>query len=693
MEPNDLSQLLPSYRVFTIEELKNGSYEHKAPDYQIYDVVIEKSFKSLNEAFETQCIKFGKPYTPHQQSRSTSATKLKSPKESLPQNAHSQEAQDVLDAQDTTAAPKMPVVPAPGAPALDQTQVIALQTKQVQEQKQELSLEPANSSISDEAIMDYDFGYSDEEPNPAINEQEMPQSFSHNGLKELSLEPANSSISDEAIMDYDFGYSDEEPNPAINEQEMPQSFSHNGLSDPEQHQSSDLDEFDLTSLVSLIDDYNQHHSKDSPVYESEADAKPEAGQEPIYEIEPGDEVVGETPIVSPVTADSNNELNLPFGEPSLMPDSPFKVSQPTEADAAAANAADTAAATAADADGGTRSQELAEGMEIDGNAALANIVSSLLAPLHCEAQFDNEFVNHKRFRVTLPSGNDYLLLIYHKQNNNISKIAFNKRLVEDNGLLQHIIELLEQNLLHRTIINGSTPTLDIESDVKANISPKQSLDSAQGKVKEINSGIAALSGPSPWSEAILEEESKALQYGVVIQKYSPDNTSGDLSVKPAYATNSGHMQGLLPEGNMPVGSMPVGNQAVSAMHDGNLLAGAMPAIMNPTDHKSDDAMPWGGKLESSKTQVNGAQDGSIDDRVSRILVPLGFEVKFLQDASYQRQYEVKTHSGESCILMIYYKGNNTISNIRFNKTPQADKVNLAMAAVELNKQLLKTKIW
>ena len=654
MEPNDLSQLLPSYRVFTIEELKNGSYEHKAPDYQIYDVVIEKSFKSLNEAFETQCIKFGKPYTPHQQSRSSSATKLKSPKESLPQNAHSQEAQDVLDAQDAPVAPKMSAVPAPGAPALDQTQVIALQTKQVQEQKQELSLEPANSPISDEAIMDYDFGYSDEEPSPAINEQEMPQSFSHNGLSE-----------------------------------------------PEQHQSSDLDEFDLTSLVSLIDDYNQHHSKDSPVYESEADAdaKPEAGQEPIYEIEPGDEVVGETPIVSPVSTDSNNELNLPFGEPSLMPDSPFKVSQPTEAVAAdaavaaAANAADTAAAAAADADGGTRSQEPAEGLEIDGNAALANIVSSLLAPLHCEAQFDNEFVNHKRFRVTLPSGNDYLLLIYHKQNNNISKIAFNKRLVEDNGLLQHIIELLEQKLLHRTINNGSTPTLNIEAEVKVNISPKQSLDSAQGKGQEINSGIAALSGPSPWSEAILEEESKALQYGVVIQKYSPDKTRGDLLVKPTYATNSGHMQGLLPEGNMPVGNMPAGNQAVGAMHDGNLLAGAMPASMNPTAHKSDDAMPWGGKIESSKTQVNGAQDGSIDDRVSRILVPLGFEVKFLQDASYQRQYEVKTHSGESCILMIYYKGNNTISNIRFNKTPQADKVNLAMAAVELNKQLLKTKIW
>lgn len=642
MEPNDLSQLLPSYRVFTIEELKNGSYEHKAPDYQIYDVVIEKSFKSLNEAFETQCIKFGKPYTPHQQSRSTSATKLKSPKDSLPQNAHSQEAQDVLDAQDTPAAPKMSAVPAPGAPALDQTQVIALQTKQVQEQKQELSLEPANSPISDEAIMDYDFGYSDEEPNPAINEQEMPQSFSHNGL-----------------------------------------------SDPEQHQSSDLDEFDLTSLVSLIDDYNQHHSKDSPVYEAEAEQEPESGYEP--ELETGAEVDVEAPIVSPVTADSNNELNLPFGEPSLMPDSPFKVSQPTEAVAAAANAADTAAAaavTSADDDGGTRSQEPAEGLEIDGNAALANIVSSLLAPLHCEAQFDNEFVNHKRFRVTLPSGNDYLLLIYHKQNNNISKIAFNKRLVEDNGLLQHIIELLEQKLLHRTINNGSTPTLNIESEVKANISPKQSLDSALGKVQEINSGIAALSGPSPWSEAILEEESKALQYGVVIQKYSPDNTRGDLLVKPAYATNSGYMMGLLPEGNMPVG-----NQAVGAMHDGNLLAGAMPAIMNHTAHKSDGAMPWGGKIESSKTQVNGAQDGSIDDRVSRILVPLGFEVKFLQDASYQRQYEVKTHSGESCILMIYYKGNNTISNIRFNKTPQADKVNLAMAAVELNKQLLKTKIW
>lgn len=642
MEPNDLSQLLPSYRVFTIEELKNGSYEHKAPDYQIYDVVIEKSFKSLNEAFETQCIKFGKPYTPHQQSRSTSATKLKSPKESLPQNAHSQEAQDVLDAQDTPATPKMSAVPAPGAPALDQTQVIALQTKQVQEQKQELSLEPANSPISDEAIMDYDFGYSDEEPSPAINEQEMPQSFSHNGLSE-----------------------------------------------PEQHQSSDLDEFDLTSLVSLIDDYNQHHSKDSPVYEAEDEQEPESGYEP--ELETGTEVDVEAPIVSPVTTDSNNELNLPFGEPSLMPDSPFKVSQPTEADAAAAaaaNAADTAAATAADDDGGTRSQEPAEGMEIDGNAALANIVSSLLAPLHCDAQFDNEFVNHKRFRVTLPSGNDYLLLIYHKQNNNISKIAFNKRLVEDNGLLQHIIELLEQKLLHRTIINGSTPTLNIESDVKANISPKQSLDSALGKVQEINSGIAALSGPSPWSEAILEEESKALQYGVVIQKYSPDNTRGDLLVKPAYATNSGYMQGLLPEGNMPVG-----NQAVGAMHDGNLLAGAMPAIMNHTAHKSDGAMPWGGKIESSKTQVNCAQDGSIDDRVSRILVPLGFEVKFLQDASYQRQYEVKTHSGESCILMIYYKGNNTISNIRFNKTPQADKVNLAMAAVELNKQLLKTKIW
>ena len=641
MEPNDLSQLLPSYRVFTIEELKNGSYEHKAPDYQIYDVVIEKSFKSLNEAFETQCIKFGKPYTPHQQSRSTSATKLKSPKESLPQNAHSQEAQDVLDAQDAPVAPKMSAVPAPGAPALDQTQVIALQTKQVQEQKQELSLEPANSHISDEAIMDYDFGYSDEEANPAINEQEMPQSFSHNGLSE-----------------------------------------------PEQHQSSDLDEFDLTSLVSLIDDYNQHHSKDSPVYEAEAEQEPESGYEP--ELETGAEVKVETPIVSPVTTDSNNELNLPFGEPSLMPDSPFKVSQPPEAVAAAANAADTAAAvavTSAD-DGGTRSQEPAEGLEIDGNAALANIVSSLLAPLHCEAQFDNEFVNHKRFRVTLPSGNDYLLLIYHKQNNNISKIAFNKRLVEDNGLLQHIIELLEQNLLHRTINNGSTPTLNIEAEVKANISPKQSLDSAQGKGQEINRGAVALSGPSPWSEAILEEESKALQYGVVIQKYSPDNTRGDLLVKPAYATNSGYMMGLLPEGNMPVG-----NQAVGAMHDGNLLAGAMPAIMNPTAHKSDDAMPWGGKIESSKTQVNGAQDGSIDDRVSRILVPLGFEVKFLQDASYQRQYEVKTHSGESCILMIYYKGNNTISNIRFNKTPQADKVNLAMAAVELNKQLLKTKIW
>lgn len=642
MEPNDLSQLLPSYRVFTIEELKNGSYEHKAPDYQIYDVVIEKSFKSLNEAFETQCIKFGKPYTPHQQSRSTSATKpnTKSPKDSLPQNAHSQEAQDVLDAQETPAAPKMSAVPAPGAPALDQTQVIALQTKQVQEQ-------------------------------------------------ELSLEPANSPISDEAIMDYDFGYSDEEANPAINEQEMPQSLGHNGLNEPEPRQSSDLDEFDLTSLVSLIDDYNQHHSKDSTVYESKAEAESEAGQEPIYEIEPEADV--EAPIVSPVTTEGNTELNLPFGEPSLMPDSPFKVSQPTEADAAAAaaaNAADTAAATAADADGGTRSQEPAEGMEIDGNAALANIVSSLLAPLHCEAQFDNEFVNHKRFRVTLPSGNDYLLLIYHKQNNNISKIAFNKRLVEDNGLLQHIIELLEQNLLHRTINNGSTPTLNIESEVKANISPKQSLDSAQGKGQEINRGAVALSGPSPWSEAILEEESKALQYGVVIQKYSPDNTRGDLLVKPTYATNSGYMQGLLPEGNMPVG-----NQAVGAMHDGNLLAGAMPAIMNPTAHKSDDAMPWGGKIESSKTQVNGAQDGSIDDRVSRILVPLGFEVKFLQDASYQRQYEVKTHSGESCILMIYYKGNNTISNIRFNKTPQADKVNLAMAAVELNKQLLKTKIW
>ncbi|MCK0514180.1 hypothetical protein MXE38_04775 [Anaerobiospirillum sp. NML120448] len=640
MEPNDLSQLLPSYRVFTIEELKNGSYEHKAPDYQIYDVVIEKSFKSLNEAFETQCIKFGKPYTPHQQPKSTSAAKLKSPKESLPQNAHSQEAQDVLDAQDAPVAPKMSAVPAPGAPALDQTQVIALQTKQVQEQKQELSLEPANSPISDEAIMDYDFGYSDEEASPAINEQEMPQSLGHNGLNE-----------------------------------------------PEPRQSSDLDEFDLTSLVSLIDDYNQHHSKDSPVYEAEAEQEPESGYEP--ELETGAEVKVETPIVSPVTTDSNNELNLPFGEPSLMPDSPFKVSQPPEAvasDAAAVNAADTVAATAAY--GGTRSQELAEGMEIDGNAALANIVSSLLAPLHCEAQFDNELVNHKRFRVTLPSGNDYLLLIYHKQNNNISKIAFNKRLVEDNGLLQHIIELLEQNLLHRTINNGSTPTLNIESEVKANISPKQSLDSAQGKGQEINRGAVALSGPSPWSEAILEEESKALQYGVVIQKYSPDNTRGDLLVKPTYATNSGYMQGLLPEGNMPVG-----NQAVGAMHDGNLLAGAMPAIMNPTAHKSDDAMPWGGKIESSKTQVNGAQDGSIDDRVSRILVPLGFEVKFLQDASYQRQYEVKTHSGESCILMIYYKGNNTISNIRFNKTPQADKVNLAMAAVELNKQLLKTKIW
>lgn len=648
MEPNDLSQLLPSYRVFTIEELKNGSYEHKAPDYQIYDVVIEKSFKSLNEAFETQCIKFGKPYTPHKNQSSTSATKTntKSSKESLPQNAHSQEAQDVLDAQDTPAASKMSAVPAPGAPALDQTQVIALQTKQVQEQ-------------------------------------------------ELSLEPANSPISDEAIMYYDFGYSDEEPSPTINEQAMPQSFSHNGLSEPEQHQSSDLDEFDLTSLVSLIDDYNQHHSKDSPVYEAEAEQEPESGYEP--ELETVAEADVEAPIVSPVTTDSNNELNLPFGKPSLMPDSPFKVSQPTEAvaadaaAAAAANAADTAAATADD--GGTRSQELAEGMEIDGNAALANIVSNLLAPLHCEAQFDNEFVNHKRFRVTLPSGNDYLLLIYHKQNNNISKIAFNKRLVEDNGLLQHIIELLEQNLLHRTINNGSTPTLNIESDVKANISPKQSLDSAQGKVQEINSGIAALSGPSPWSEAILEEESKALQYGVVIQKYSPDKTSGDLSVEPAYATNSGHMQGLLPEGNMPLGSMPTGNQAGGSMADGNLLAGAMPAIMNPTAHNSDDAMPWGGKLESSKTQVNGAQDGSIDDRVSRILVPLGFEVKFLQDASYQRQYEVKTHSGESCILMIYYKGNNTISNIRFNKTPQADKVNLAMAAVELNKQLLKTNIW
>lgn len=657
MEPNDLSQLLPSYRVFTIEELKNGSYEHKAPDYQIYDVVIEKSFKSLNEAFETQCIKFGKPYTPHQQSRSTSATKLKSPKESLPQNAHSQETQD---AQDTPAAPKMsavpviasdvPMVPATAASTLEQTQVPALQTGY--EQEQDMSLMPANSPISDEAIMDYDFGYSDEEPNPAINEQEMPQSLGHNGLNE-----------------------------------------------PEPRQSSDLDEFDLTSLVSLIDDYNQHHSKDSPVYEAEAEQEPESGYEP--ELETGAEVEVETPIVSPVTTDSNNELNLPFGEPSLMPDSPFKVSQPTEAvaaDAAAAaavNAADTAAAftaTAADA-GGACAQELAEGLEIDGNAALANIVSSLLAPLHCEAQFDNEFVNHKRFRVTLPSGNDYLLLIYHKQNNNISKIAFNKRLVEDNGLLQHIIELLEQNLLHRTINNGSTPTLNIESDVRANISPQQSLDSAQGKVQEINSGIAALSGPSPWSEAILEEESKALQYGVVIQKYSPDNTRGDLSVKPAYDTNSGHMQSLLPEGNMTVGNMPAGNQAVGSMPDGNLLAGAMPAIMNPTAHKSDDAMPWGGKLESSKTQVNGAQDGSIDDRVSRILVPLGFEVKFLQDASYQRQYEVKTHSGESCILMIYYKGNNTISNIRFNKTPQADKVNLAMAAVELNKQLLKTKIW
>lgn len=634
MEPNDLSQLMPSYRVFTIEELKNGSYEHKAPDYQIYDVVIEKSFKSLNEAFETQCIKFGKPYTPHQQSRSSSATKLKSPKDSLPQNAHSQEAQD---AQETPAAPKMSAVPAPGAPALDQTQVIALQTKQVQEQKQK---------------------------------------------QELSLEPANSPISDEAIMDYDFGYSDEEPSPAINEQEMPQSLGHNGLNEPEPRQSSDLDEFDLTSLVSLIDDYNQHHSKDSPVYEAEAEQEPESGYEP--ELETVAESEADTPIASPVTTDSNNELNLPFGEPSLMPDSPFKVSQPTEAvasdaaAAAAANAADTAAAVAADADGGTCSQELAEGLEIDGNAALANIVSILLAPFHCEAQFDNEFVNHKRFRVTLPSGNDYLLLIYHKQNNNISKIAFNKRLVEDNSLLQHIIEFLEQYLLHRTINNGSTPTLDIESEVKANISPKQSLDRAQGKVQEINSGIAALSGPSPWSEAILEEESKALQYGVVIQKYSPDNTSGDLSVKPAYATNSGHMQGLLPEGNMPAG-----NQAV----------GSMPAIMNPTAHKSDDAMPCGGKIESSKTQVNGAQDVSIDDRVSRILVPLGFEVKFLQDASYQRQYEVKTHSGESCILMIYYKGNNTISNIRFNKTPQADKVNLAMAAVELNKQLLKTKIW
>ena len=642
MEPNDLSQLLPSYRVFTIEELKNGSYEHKAPDYQIYDVVIEKSFKSLNEAFETQCIKFGKPYTPHQQSRSSSATKLKSPKDSLPQNAHSQEAQD---AQDTPAALKMSAVPAPGAPALDQTQGIALQTKQVQVQEQ-------------------------------------------------SLEPANSPISDEAIMDYDFGYSDEEPSPAINEQEMPQSLGHNGLNEPEPRQSSDLDEFDLTSLVSLIDDYNQHHSKDSPVYEAEAEQEPESGYEP--ELETVAESEADTPIASPVTTDSNNELNLPFGEPSLMPDSPFKVSQSPEAvaaDAAAAAAANAADTADADADGGTRSQEPAEGMEIDGNAALANIVSSLLAPLHCEAQFDNEFVNHKRFRVTLPSGNDYLLLIYHKQNNNISKIAFNKRLVEDNGLLQHIIELLEQNLLHRTINNGSTPTLNIESEVKANISHKLSLDSAQGKVQEINSGIAALSGPSPWSEAILEEESKALQYGVVIQKYSPDNAGCDLSVKPAYASNSGHMPGLLPEGNMPVGSMPAGNQAGGSMPDGSLLAGAMPASMNPTAHNSDDAMPWSGKLESSKTRLNGAQDGSIDDRVSRILVPLGFEVKFLQDASYQRQYEVKTHSGESCILMIYYKGNNTISNIRFNKTPQADKVNLAMAAVELNKQLLKTKIW
>lgn len=53
----DLSKLLPSYRIVTIDELKDGSYTSKEPNYQIYDYVISKYYKGLKQYFETQCIK------------------------------------------------------------------------------------------------------------------------------------------------------------------------------------------------------------------------------------------------------------------------------------------------------------------------------------------------------------------------------------------------------------------------------------------------------------------------------------------------------------------------------------------------------------------------------------------------------------------------------------------------------------
>lgn len=122
--------------------------------------------------------------------------------------------------------------------------------------------------------------------------------------------------------------------------------------------------------------------------------------------------------------------------------------------------------------------------------------------------------------------------------------------------------------------------------------------------------------------------------------------------------------------------------------------------------QSQGPSPWSGQNQSTiplgmKSMEQGNSSGfsartnnneSLDKRIAKILEPLGFKVKFFQDANYQKQYQVTTSTGDECILMIFYKANNKISSIRFNKVPQSDKNDLATAVLQLNNNLKGTEI-
>lgn len=81
-----------------------------------------------------------------------------------------------------------------------------------------------------------------------------------------------------------------------------------------------------------------------------------------------------------------------------------------------------------------------------------------------------------------------------------------------------------------------------------------------------------------------------------------------------------------------------------------------------------------------------------DERIKSILMPLGFIVSEIVDKNYQKQIELISPNKTKLKLLVYYKGNNLISSVKFNKIDPQDELRCNKAQEQLEAKLLKTPL-